>query len=168
MRKTLSLMVCASLMAGCATLNELASRLGAPQFEPVDDRPAELRLIGPSTSRRSGGATVRIWTRVRNPNPFSLTLRTLEGTLFLEGARAATTEFPLGLPLRAREEAIVPLDVTIGFDDLPNLGDALLRAAIGSAVAYRLDGRVQVDAGQLGQPTFGPMTILEGDLRVAR
>ena len=81
---------------------------------------------------------------------------------------AATTEFPLGLPLRAREEAIVPLDVTIGFDDLPNLGDALLRAAIGSAVAYRLDGRVQVDAGQLGQPTFGPMTILQGDLRVAR
>ena len=36
---------------------------------------------------------------LRNPNPFSLTLGTLKGTLFLEDARAADVDFPLGLPI---------------------------------------------------------------------
>jgi hypothetical protein len=30
---------------------------------------------------------------------------------------------------------------------------------------YRLDGTIGVDAGRLGQPVFGPMTLIRGDLR---
>ena len=29
-------------------------------------------------------------------------------------------------------------------------------------LAYHLEGTIGVDAGQLGQPTFGPMTLLRG------
>jgi hypothetical protein len=168
MRKLLAVMALVATLPGCATLGELGALLVAPRFEQVPDRPAELRVFGPSGGRPAGGATVRIWTRVTNPNPFSVTLQTLDGTLFLEGAEAARTEFTLGLPLRAREESIVPLDVSIGFADLLNVGDAVLRAATGSAVTYRLNGRVQIQAGQFGTPTFGPLTILEGDLQVRR
>ena len=32
-------------------------------------------------------------------------------------------------------------------------------------IAYRLDGTVGVDAGRLGQPVFGPMTLLTGQAR---
>jgi len=32
-------------------------------------------------------------------------------------------------------------------------------------VAYRLEGTIGVDAGQLGQPVFGPLTLLRGDIR---
>lgn len=168
MSRIIPLLVTVAVVSGCATLGRLGAILSAPRFEQLQDRPAELRVLTPSSQRPTGGAAIRIWTRVTNPNPFSLTLRRLEGTLFLEDARAATTEFPLGLPLRAREESIVPLDISVGFDDLTNLGDAVIRAATGSSVGYRLDGTIQVDAGQLGQPTFGPMTVLQGDLRVRR
>jgi hypothetical protein len=39
------------------------------------------------------------------------------------------------------------------------------RAANREPLAYHLEGTIGVDAGQLGQPTFGPMTILRGELR---
>jgi len=31
-------------------------------------------------------------------------------------------------------------------------------------IAFRLDGTVSIDAGPLGQPSFGPSTWLRGDL----
>ena len=63
-----------------------------------------MRLAGPSADRPFGGATVRLWTEVSNPNPFGFTLGTLDGTLFLEGSRAAAAAFPLGLPLGAQQQ----------------------------------------------------------------
>jgi late embryogenesis abundant protein len=50
---------------------------------------------------------------VTNPNPFSLRLGRLKGTLFLEDSRAADVDFPLGLPLAAGGETTVPIDLTI-------------------------------------------------------
>jgi hypothetical protein len=138
------------------------------RFAQVDGRAAELRMAAPTRSQPLGGATVRIWTRVTNPNPFGLTLGTLRGTLHLEDSRAADVDFPLGLPLRAAEEAEVPIDLSISFSDLPGLADAVRRAADREPLAYRLEGTIGVDAGQLGQPTFGPMTILQGETRVTR
>jgi len=38
------------------------------------------------------------------------------------------------------------------------------RAARREPVEYRLDGTIGVDAGKLGQPVFGPMTLVRGDL----
>lgn len=112
-----------------------------------------------------GGAGVRLWARVTNPNSFGFTLGTLRGTLFLEESRSADVDFPLGLPLRAGEETIVPIDLSISFSDLPGLANVIRRAAGRDPIAYRLDGTIGVDAGRFGQPTFGPMTLLTGDIR---
>src|SRR5512145_3434502 len=84
---------------GCATLEGLRALVQPPKFEEAEGQPAEIRLLGPGANRPLGGAAVRIWTKVTNPNPFGITLGTLSGTLLLDGTRAATAEFPLGLPL---------------------------------------------------------------------
>lgn len=156
------------LIPGCAALGDLRSLIQPPRFEQVPGRRAEIRVLGPSLSSPIGGAGVRIWTRVSNPNPFGLTLGTLRGTLHLENARAADVDFPLGLPLRASESTEIPIDLSISFSDLPGLADVIRRAVNRDPLAYRLDGTIGVDAGQLGQPTFGPMTLLEGETTVVR
>jgi len=145
--------------AGCAELNQLGGIVQPPRFEQIPDRPAEVRLLG------STGAGVRIWTRVTNPNPFGLTLGTLRGTLYLEDTRAADADFPLGLPLGARGEQEIPIDISIRFSDLPGLSGVGRRLLARQAVGYRLDGTIGVEAGRLGQPVFGPMTLLRGETR---
>jgi hypothetical protein len=77
-------------------------------------------------------------------------------------------DFPLGLALEPRLEQIVPLDITLRLSDLPGLGGALGRAVSGNPMAYRLEGRITLDAGALGQPTFGPSTLLRGEVRPLR
>jgi hypothetical protein len=67
--------------------------------------------------------------------------------------------------LAAAGESVVPLDLRVSFADIPGLADAIRKAVSGRELAYRLDGTVGVDAGQWGRPTFGPMTLLTGDLR---
>jgi hypothetical protein len=163
----LSPVVAALLVAGCATLG-LENLIQPPRFTTVSNQQAELRVLGPSASRPLGGAQVRLWTRVENPNAFGVTLAALRGDLHLENARAAEVNFPLGLPLRAAGDTIIPLDVNISFSDLPNLADAVQRILARNLVAYRLDGTVTLDAGAFGQPTFGPTTWLEGQTRVVR
>lgn len=151
--------------SGCAALEGLRGIIQPPQFSEADGQPAEIRLLGPGQGAGPlGGAAIRLYTRVRNPNPFGLTLSTLAGELFLEGGRAAEADFPLGLPLTAGGDTVIPLDLRVSFADVPGLADAIRRAVSGQPLQYRLDGIVGVDAGQLGRPTFGPMTLLSGDL----
>jgi hypothetical protein len=154
--------------AGCASLGGLGDLVQAPRFSAAEGREAEIVLRGPSRDFPLGGAAVRIHARVFNPNPFGLRLSTLVGDLFLDGNRAAAVDFPLGLQLVANDEAEIPIDLAIGFDDIPRLAQVIGRAISGDQLQYRLDGRIGVDAGPLGRPTFGPMTVLEGDMRVRR
>lgn len=152
-------------VASCATLEGLRGLVQAPRFEQAAGREAEIRLLNPSASEPLGGAGVRIYTQVSNPNPFGLRLGTLRGTLHVEGSRAADVDFPLGLPLRASEETVIPIDFSISFSDLPGLASVIRRAIDREPLAYSVEGTIGVDAGQLGEPTFGPMTILRGELR---
>jgi hypothetical protein len=154
--------------AGCASLGGLGGLVQVPRFRSAEGRDAEIVLRGPSRDFPLGGAALRLYARVLNPNPFGLTLSTLTGDLFLDGTRAAAVDFPLGLALVANDEVEIPIDLAIGFDDVPRLAQVVGRAFSGSRLDYRLDGRIGVDAGALGRPTFGPMTILEGDVRVRR
>lgn len=156
-----------AIVQGCATLGALGI-VRPPRFRTDPDRPAELRLVGPSLSRPLGGAAVRLWARVENPNPFSVTLSTVAGRLFLEGTEAADVDLPLGLSLVSGQEQSVPLDLSLSFENVPRLADVIARAAVGSEVGYRLEGTLGVDAGSLGRPTFGPFTLLAGDVRVRR
>jgi len=152
------------LMSGCAAVTALGQLIQPPRFDQAD-QPAELRLIGPSLNHPAGGAGVTLWIRVTNPNPFGFTLSTLDTTLLLEGQHAATGNFPLGLPLGAGQESVVPIDLTISFTDLPGLANVVRRAVSGQPVGYQLDGTVGVDAGRFGQPSFGPMLLVRGELR---
>lgn len=153
-----------SAMASCATLEGVRGLVQAPRFEQAPGQQAEIRLFNPSASQPLGGAGVRIYTQVTNPNPFGLRLGTLRGTLQIEGSRAADVDFPLGLPLRASEQTVIPIDFSISFSDLPGLANVIRRAIDRQPLAYSVEGTIGVDAGQLGEPTFGPMTILRGEL----
>ena len=75
-------------------------------------------------------------------------------------------DFPLGVPLVANGDTIVPLDVTLGFDALPLLGRTLIAAALEGTLPYRLDATIGVDAGMLGAPVFGSLTLLSGSLTI--
>lgn len=151
--------------AACASLEGLRSLVHAPEFDQAEGRRHEVLVSGPSVQSPIGGATVRLWTKVTNPNGFGLTLGTLRGTLHLEGARAATVDFPLGLPLQARSDAEIPIDIVVDFQDVPGLRQVLARAISRQPIGYELEGTVSVEAGAFGEPVFGPMTILRGDIR---
>jgi hypothetical protein len=168
MRRIALGLTCSLLASACAGLTQLAQLVQPPRFSQADERPAEIRLLGPSRELPAGGAGIRLWMEVSNPNPFGFTLSTLNATLALEGSRAAVGDFPLGLPLTAGQESIVPLDLSVSFADLPGLAGALRQIAVGGSVDYELDGTVGVDAGRLGTPTFGPMRLAAGELRLVR
>ena len=153
-----------ALLGGCASLGSLAAVIQPPSVAVASGRQAEIRLVGPSAARPLGGASVRLWADVSNPNPFGVVLSSLAGNLTLEGSRAADVDLPWGLPLVAGQDTIVPLDISISFSDLPGLGSALSRAVAEGAVDYSLDGTVTVDAGLLGQPSFGPSNLLRGTI----
>lgn len=143
----------------CTALQQLQAFIQPPRFEQDDQSRSEIRLRGTT------GAAVRIWTRVSNPNSFGMTLGTLQGTLHLEGSRAATVDFPFGLPLQAQSEEIVPIDISVDFRDVPGLGQAIARAVSRQPIAFEIEGTIGVSAGGLGMQTLGPMTWLRGELR---
>ena len=125
---------------------------------PERGNPTGRATVRPTTRRRSRA----IWTRVRNPNPFGLTLNTLRATLMLEDTRAADGDFPLGLPLRSGEDSVVPLDLSISFSDVPALATMFRRSsaspcATGSRAASASKWHDRIAA-------FGPMTLFSGEM----
>jgi hypothetical protein len=152
--------------AACAGFGGLQQIIRPPRFEQAGGQRAEIRLLGPSARSPLGGAGVRIWLQVTNPNPFGFTLSTIDADLILEGNHAATGNFPLGLPLTAGQETTIPLDLSISFADVPALSRSIGRLATGGTAPYQLDGTVGIQAGRFGTPTFGPMTLTTGQLQV--
>ena len=166
MARQLSLIVSvAVLTTACASLEGLRAFVQPPRFEEAPGRDPEIRLTGLGGTSAVSGARVRLWAHVTNPNRFGLTLGTLRGTLSLEGTPAAEIDFPLGLPLQPGEGTDVPIDITIDFRDLPGLGRTIGRAIAREPIAYEVEGTIGVSAGALGEPTFGPMTLLSGEIR---
>lgn len=162
-RWTAALLVLAA--AGCAGLSNLIG-IQEPRFEVASGRTSTLRLSAPSVSHPKGAATVRLWAQVSNPNQFGLTLSALEGKLALEGEELIDVRLPLGLPLSALGDTIVPLDLTFGFESLNALGSVATTLLTRSELSYELRGTLGVRAGPFGEPTFGPRTWLRGALDV--
>src|SRR4029434_4821664 len=80
----LALMMVVAGSQGCAALGTLGVvplRISEPP-----GRSGELRLLGPSVDRPLGGAALRLWARVENPNGFGLTLSQVTGDLHIEEA----------------------------------------------------------------------------------
>lgn len=158
-------LLAAAALAACATLGAFVE---PPRFEADTSRSAELRLLGPSVQRPLGGGAVRLWARVQNPNAFGVRLSTVRGNLFLDGVRAAELDLPLGLPLDAGQDTVIPLELVISFADLPGLADVATRALSTRTLPYRLEGNLGVDAGALGVLDFGPTRLLSGEVQVSR
>ena len=156
---------CCILLAGCATLGQL---IQPPTFTAASTQQSQIRLLGPGSGHPLGGIGLRLYTRVQNPNPFGLTLTRLAGNLFLDGQRTANVDLPLGLPMRASQDTVLPIDVSVSFSDIPGIVNTIQQALSRNTVAYRLDGTFGVDAGPLGAPTFGPQTLFGGNMQVVR
>lgn len=152
-------------VGACASLEGLRALIQPPRFEQAIDRPSEIRLSPIQSGRLSPGATVRIWTNVTNPNPFGFTLSTVRATLLLDDVEAADADFPLGLPLQPRQTETIPFDLSVSFANVPRLATVIRQAASGGGLTYRLEGTIGVDAGRFGQPTFGPLELVSGELR---
>ncbi len=159
------LLLVAAALGGCASLGQLVQ---APIFELAADRSSNIRLLGPSLDRPFGGAEIEVWARVENPNPVGFTLARLQGNVLLAGEPATAVDLPLGLPLEAAADTVIPLRLTLSFADVPDLAGRLADAVSRGAVDYALQGTVAVDAGSLGQPSFGPRTWLRGDIAIRR
>jgi len=155
------------LLTGCAQLG-LSAIVQPPRFTTASGRNAEIRLLGPSASRPLGGAAIRIWAHVENPNTFGLNLTRLAGDLFLSDTRAADVSFPLGLPLTAQQDTFIPIEIALSFSELEGLADVVRRVLSSNQVDYRLDGTLSIDAGAFGEPSFGPQTWLQGRAQVFR
>ena len=151
--------------AGCASVANLLG-IAEPRFAVASGRTSTLRLGGPSLEHPRGSATVRVWTHVTNPNQFGLTLTTLDGTLAFEGEDLVDVELPLGLPLVAAADTVIPLDLTFGFESFSSLGNVALSLFTRDELSYELKGTLGVDAGPLGEPSFGPRTWLRGEVDV--
>lgn len=158
-RRAIALLIPLSL-AGCSHLG--LAGIQPPRFQAADSQPGQIQLMGPSSRHPLGGVQLRLFAHVTNPNPLALTLTRIAGTLALEGTRAATVNLPLGLPLPAAGDTIIPLDIEVGFSDLPSLAQIIPNAMTRGTVDYDLEGTFAVDAGLLGQPSFGPMTLMRG------
>ena len=152
------------LSLSCASLGQLARVIQPLRFSEVPGQQSTIRLAGPSSRQPLGGAALRLWTRISNPNPVGITLSTLRADVSLNGTHAATGDFPLGLPLAAGAETDVPLELSIDFADLPGLADVLRRAIASQQVPYEVDGTFSIDVGSLGRPRFGPMRLFQGRL----
>lgn len=148
----------------CAGLGQFARVVQPLRFSEVPGQTSTIRLAGPSTRQPLGGAAVRLWTRIGNPNPVGLTLSTLRAEVSLDGTRAATGDFPLGLPLAAGGESDVPLDFSIDFADLPGLADVVRRTISTQQVPFEVHGSFSIEAGALGRPSFGPLRLFQGRL----
>jgi hypothetical protein len=166
-RRAAAVLLCFGL-AGCASLGALAQAIQAPTFRAASGQQSQIRLLAPGLDHPLGGLSLRLYTEVTNPNPIGITLAALRGQLALEGTQAANVDFPLGLPLAAGGSSVVPLDVSVSFADIPRLAQIIPQALTRGSVAYSLNGTVSVDAGVLGQPTFGPMQLIEGSVSTGR
>ncbi len=154
----------AVVLAGGLALS--ACLVKPPAFEQAPDRSPEVRMLPPGPQYPAGGATIRFWAHVTNPNSVGLTLRDLQAKLLLDGTRAASGDLPLGVTIEPGADTVVPLDLSVDFAVVPAIGDVMRRAATGQAVNYQLVGTVGIDAGGR-QPTYGPMTLLAGRIEAS-
>jgi hypothetical protein len=151
--------------AGCASVAGLLG-IAEPRFTVAGNRESTLRLGGPSVQHPRGSAIVRVWTQVSNPNSFGMTLTTLDGTLAFEGEDLVDVALPIGLPLVALADTVIPLDLTFGFESFSALGNVAMTLFTRDRLSYELKGTLGVNAGPLGEPTFGPRTWLRGEVDV--
>jgi len=161
-RAVLTLAV-AWLLGGCAVVAP-ERVVGNLEFELVAEGSGFRRLDLPGVAGGSPAATLRIRTRASNPNPVGVRLAGLDFDLYVNGTRAGSGSFTGGVDLPPRGQTVLDLEVTTSLEEGGRLVADLAEAARGQRTAYRLVGTVSLAAGRLGNPRFGPLTIVSGTL----
>ncbi|WP_261664086.1 LEA type 2 family protein [Deinococcus sp. Marseille-Q6407] len=153
----------AALLAGLgAALTACApAQLSGPAVQVPTFETRSVRLSGITLPQggQSGTAQLQLAVQVQNPNAFPLRLRSFDTDLYLTGQPVAHLTLPdVALPAHGSAlqsaQASVPLNL--------NVASELLKVARGQGVPYRLDGTFTADLGVLGTPTFGPLTLTQG------
>jgi len=155
----LALLAAALLVYGCASIDGAAGMVQAPRVRPSAGHTAEVAFAG------GGQGTLHAWARVRNPNGYAVTLSKIHGPLYINESKAGVVDLEANIKMKAREEKTVPLDLAFGKGEKDEKA-AAASGPSGSMLPYRLDGVLTVTAGDHLVPTFGPLTLLEGQARV--
>lgn len=152
-----------SALTACAPATQLLSG-PAVQVPTFETRSVSLSGVTLPQGGQSGSAQLNLELSVTNPNSFPIRLHSFNTDLYLTGQNVARITLP-NINLPARGTASQTAQVSVPF----NLGAAsqLLNVARGQAVPYRLDGTFTADLGVLGQPTFGPLTLVQGQWKQA-
>lgn len=139
----------------------------APLAGPVLAGPAaQVPSFGASTVRlthltlpEQGAAEIELTVQVRNPNPFAVRLHSFAAHLVLTGQPVAALMLP-DIALSARGDAVQTVRASVPVSQ--DTAAEWLKVARGQRVPYRLDGTFTADLGTLGQPSFGPLTLVQG------
>lgn len=168
MSRLLPLSVLAALaLTACAPAQLAGPVVQVPTFEARNMHLSSLTLA-PAGGLPGGGqgaaAGLELTVQMYNPNPFPVRLHSFSADLFLTGQRAAALILPdVALPARGTATQTVQASVPVNL----NVAAEWLKVARGQAVPYRVDGSFTADLGVLGQPTFGPLTLVQGQWRQA-
>jgi len=147
-----------AFLAACAPG---AAVLAPPTFQVDSARSGFISIDPPGIG--DGSALFRLALTVSNPNPVSVRLSGLDGTLFLRETRAATTSFRGGIDLPANKSAPLVLDVRVPLGAAPVLLDTIANYVAGNTTSYRFDAAVTIDV--FGAPQrFPAFTVAKGEL----
>jgi LEA14-like dessication related protein len=108
----------ASIVSGCGASPTVSARdeSTVETATAMSGPPAPLEVTQPMTEiLGTDGVNVAVRSRVliRNPNPYPVTLNTLDGVLWLDGAQAATARIEGNDVLEGRSDRVFQLDANV-------------------------------------------------------
>ncbi|WP_293915351.1 LEA type 2 family protein [Deinococcus sp.] len=143
-------------LPGCAPA--LRQVIQVPTFKVEQTRLTGLSLGSPAIAR------VSIKLRISNPNPVGARLADIGGRFFLNGTDVGAINLPnVNLPARGDTVQDAQLEIPVSLQTAA----VWLQVARGREMPYRLDGTFTADLGALGQPSFGPYTLAQGQFKQA-
>jgi len=136
MRKVVSctVVLLVSLASSCATLQQLlASSFQTPTLTFTSATLADVSL---------GSATVNLNYQLDNPNPFGLSLASVEYAFYVEGHQVVAGRPPQGLTIPASGSAPVVLPANVRFADVAPVIETFLTKEVAT---YRAKGAIGVE-----------------------
>jgi LEA14-like dessication related protein len=135
MRRVLALLVSATFLSGCASVQRLAASAFDPprlQFEKASVTALDL-----------DGATVLLDFTLENPNDLAFRVAGATWRLDVEGSRFSEGELPGGVTLPSRGKAPFAVTARLRWADLARLTEQVRRQ---DEVAYRIAGVIRVES----------------------
>ena len=126
-------LVLTSLASGCATLQQMAAK--AFRKPTLTFKNASL------TDVSLGSTTVNLSYQLQNPNPFGLSLASVDYAFFVEGKQVVAGSPPGGLSIPASGSTVLVLPASVKFAELAPVLETFLTKDV---AAYRAQGSVGV------------------------